>query len=167
MYCPNCGNNSSTDQRFCRSCGLGLDKVTQTLVEQLPTKLDENLEEQKNRLEKWGVAALSVFGLGVLSIFLYGIIYKLMITQGKILGGLALLGLLVMAGCGLLSVILFAKAQEVEQAKNKRRMTSAEELTPRETTRELLTEGRLDPVPSVTERTTELLFPEKSPAKER
>ncbi len=90
-----------------------------------------------------------------------------MITQGKILGGLALLGLLVMAGCGLLSVILFAKAQEVEQAKNKRRMTSAEELTPRETTRELLTEGRLDPVPSVTERTTELLFPEKSPAKER
>jgi hypothetical protein len=137
---------------------LGLEKVTQTLVEQLPTKLDENLEAQKNRLEKWGVAALSVFGLGVLGMLLYGIVYKLMMTQGKVMAGLALLGLMVMVGCGLLSVILFAKAKEVEQAKLKRRISQDEVLTHSETTRELLPEGRLEQVPSVTEHTTALLF---------
>jgi hypothetical protein len=168
MYCPNCGNNSSTDQRFCRSCGLGLEKVAQTLVEQLPTKLDENLEEQKDRLERWGVAALSVFGLGVLVMLLYGIVYKLMITQGKVMAGLALLGLVVMAACGLISVVLFAKAKEVEQAKLKRRVSQPEELPPGETTKRLLAEGRFEQIPSVTERTTELLFVEKKSAgKER
>jgi hypothetical protein len=168
MYCPNCGNESSTDQRFCRSCGLGLDKVTQTLVEQLPTKLDENLEEQKNRLEQWGVAALSVFGLGVLGLLLYGIVYKLMITQGRVMTGLAFLGLMIMVGCGLLSVILFAKAKEVEEAKNKRRITQTEGLAQSGTTTELLPAGRLEPVPSVTEHTTELLFVEgKSGVKKR
>lgn len=168
MYCPNCGNKSSTDQRFCRSCGLGLEKVAQTLVEQLPTNLDENLDAQKNRLEQWGVAALSVFGLGVLSLLLYGIVYKLMITQGKVMAGLALLGLVVMVACGLLSVVLFAKANEVGEAKLKRQITQAEGPTKSETTRDLLPEGRLEQIPSVTEHTTELLFVEReSAAKER
>jgi len=168
MYCPNCGNKSSTDQRFCRSCGLGLEKVAQTLVEQLPTKLDENLEAQKNRLEQWGVAALSVFGLGLLSALLYWIVYKLMITQGNVMTGLAFLGFLVLVGCGLLSVILFAKANEVGEAKNKRRITQPEGPAKSETTRELLPEGRLEQTPSVTEHTTELLFVErKSADKER
>ncbi len=168
MYCPNCGNKSSTDQKFCRACGLGLEKVTQTLVEQLPTKLGESLQEQKNRLEQWGVAALSVFGLGVLGLLLYGTVYKLMITQGRVMGGLALLGLVAIISCGLLSVYLFAKAQEVEKAKTKRRITQAEDLTPIETTRGLLPEGQLEQITSVTERTTELLVAEKkSAAKDR
>ncbi|MCM3872379.1 MAG: hypothetical protein ND895_16980 [Pyrinomonadaceae bacterium] len=167
MYCPNCGNQFSTDLKFCRACGLGLEKVTETLVEQLPIKLDESLEEQKNRLEQWGVAALSVFGLGVLGLLLYGIVYKMMITQGRVLGGLALLGLVVMMGCGLLSVVLFAKAQEVEKAKAKRRLSPAEPVTQGEPTRGLLPEVRLDQITSVTERTTDLLFAEKRDAAER
>ena len=67
MYCPNCGNRNSTDQKFCRSCGLGLQKVAQTLSEQLPTKLDVTLQQKKERFEKLGVAALSIFGAGVLA----------------------------------------------------------------------------------------------------
>jgi hypothetical protein len=162
MYCPNCGNKSSTEQKFCRSCGLDLEKVTRTLVEQLPMQVSETLQKQKDRLEKLGVAALSVFGLGVLGMLLYGIVYKVMITQGKVTGGLALLGLVVMIGCGLLSVVLFAKAKEVEEAKTKRRLPMPEDLPQAGTTRELLDEGRLEQIPSVTERTTELLFTEKN-----
>jgi hypothetical protein len=127
-------------------------------------KLGDSLEEQKNRLEKWGVAALSVFGLGVLGLLLYGVGYKLMITQGKVLAGLGLLGLVVMIGCGLLSVFLFAKASEVGQAKTKRRLSKVEELTLTEPTRELLPEGRLETLTSVTEHTTELLFADKKSA---
>ena len=91
MYCPNCGNQNSADQKFCRSCGLGLQKVAQTLSEQLPTKLDVSLQQKKERFEKLGVAALSIFGAGVAIPILYGIFYKMMWTQGKVAAGLGLL----------------------------------------------------------------------------
>lgn len=68
MYCPNCGTKTSTDQNFCRSCGLGLEKIALSLNEQLPTKVDLTLQQRKERLEKMGVAAISVFGLGALSL---------------------------------------------------------------------------------------------------
>lgn len=167
MYCPNCGAKTSTEQKFCRSCGLGLEKIALSLTEQLPARLDENMLSQKERLERLGVAALSVFGVGVLAVLVYGIVYKTMIEQGKILGGLALLGFLVMMGCGILSVILFAKAKDAEGAAGKRKLQGANvETNPASVattpTKELLTEGHFEPVPSVTDRTTELLSVEKS-----
>lgn len=155
MFCPNCGNQNSADQKFCRSCGLGLQKVAQTLSEQLPTKLDLSLQQKKERLEKLGVAALSVFGVGVAIPVLYGIFYKMMYTQGKVIAGLGLLALIIVLGCGLLSVILFAKANEVKE-------TPADRPLPRDlasqNTAELLHESLPQtPAFSVAERTTELL----------
>lgn len=161
MYCPNCGNKNSAGQKFCRSCGLGLEKVAQSMAEQLPTKPDESLQERKERLEKLGVAALSVFGLGVLGFILYNVVYKLMMTQGKFMVGLAALALIVVLGCGLLSVILFAKAEELKEASARRRVIEPAELAPGESTRELLPDAPLEPVFSVAERTTERLFAEK------
>lgn len=157
MFCPNCGAKTSTEQKFCRACGLGLEKIALSLTEQLPRGPDENLMSQKDRLERLGVAALSVFGVGVLGLILYGIVYKVIISQGNVLGGLGLLGLMILFGSGILSVILFAKAKEVEEAAGKRKASHLEP-TP---TKELLSEGHLEPVPSVTDRTTELLFAEK------
>jgi zinc-ribbon domain len=159
MFCPNCGAKTSIEQKFCRACGLGLEKVALSLTEQLPTRPEENLMSQKERLEKIGVALLSVFGAGVLVVLLYGIVYKVMITEGQFWGGLALLGFLIMCGCGVASVLLFAKAKEVEDAAGKRKLQSAEvSTTP---TKELLTEGTFEPVPSVTDRTTDLLYAER------
>ena len=68
MYCPNCGTTISSDQSFCRACGLGLEKIAQSLIEQRPNEFAESLQQRKERIERWGVAALSVFGLGVISI---------------------------------------------------------------------------------------------------
>lgn len=168
MYCPNCGAKTSTEQKFCRSCGLGLEKIALSLTEQLPTRVDEHQLSQKERYERLGVAALSVFGAGVLGLILYGIVYKLMVTQGKLIAGLGFLGLIIMLGCGLLSTILFAKAKEAEQAAGKRQISDAKVANVSPTpTKELLTEGNFEPVPSVTDRTTELLAVEKSKTHDR
>jgi len=161
MYCPNCANKVSFDQRFCRSCGLALEKIAQSLGEQLPTTLSENLLAKKDKLEKIGMMALSVFGLGVVGLLLYWIGYKLMITQGRILGGLALLGFAILVASGLLSVVLFAKAEELKKAATQPRLPQPAELPEPATTAKLLPQNRLEPLPSVTERTTELLLAEK------
>ena len=161
MFCPNCGTKTSTDHNFCRACGLGLEKIALSLNEQLPTKVNLGLQEQKERFEKWGVAALSVFGVGVLSVILYGVVYKLMLSRGaNILTVLAILGFIIMMACGLASVVLFAKAKEAGEAATKRK-PQQNLATEGGSTKQLLTEGRFEPVPSVTDRTTELLTIEK------
>jgi len=165
MYCPNCGNKNTQGQKFCRSCGLGLEKVEQSLNDQLPIKADKSLQERKERLESLGVAALSVFGLGLLGFILYSAFSKLILTQGKVLAGLAVLGLVVILGCGLLSVILFAKAKEVKEGSAKRRMQEPTELAPDHANAKSLG-PHADPVFSVTERTTELLDIEKGKQQE-
>lgn len=159
MYCPNCGNKIAADQKFCRSCGLSLEKIAQVVTEQLPMKLDESVEEQKERFERWGFYALCVFGVGVLLPLLYYIV-KLLVA-GKVLTGLGLLAFIVVIGCGLLSVILFAQAEDIRKAGSQRRSPQTEELTEQETTAKLLPETNSEFAPSVTDRTTELLFAEK------
>ena len=102
--------------------------------------------------------ALSVFGVGLLSLLLYFVV-----TQGDLLEALLLLGLIVMFACGVVSVILFARAKELGEAATKRQLepSPTEKTEKSSPTRELLPEGRMEPVRTFTERTTELLFAEK------
>ena len=162
MFCPNCGNQNSTDQKFCRSCGFGLQKVAQTLSEQLPTKLDLSLQQKKERFEKLGVVALGIFGGGLAIPILYEIIYTTMWTRGNIVKGLGMLAILLVLACGLMSAILFAKANEVKEMPAKRRLPDQTELPPQADTRELPKHSAPEtPVFSVVDRTTELL-PQKN-----
>ena len=157
MFCPNCGTRTATDQNYCRACGLGLEKIALSLAEQLPARTDQSLQARKERLEKLGMAMLSVFGIGMLIFLLYSIGPKL-ISKGDVFGILALLGVLVMFVCGIGSAVLFAKAKEVGDEASKRLPQKVEV----ENTRELLPESHFEPVPTVTERTTELLTVENS-----
>ena len=157
MYCPNCGTKNSIEQNFCRACGLSLEKAALSLSEQLPAKVDQSLQAKKERLEKLGVAALSVFGLGVLSLLVYGIGIKL--NDKGVLGSRAMLGVLIMLVCGLGSVILFARAKELDEKSTRRPQQNLSSGSG--STKELLSEGHFEPVPTVTERTTELLAVEK------
>lgn len=155
MYCPNCGNKNSVDQRFCRSCGLGLEKISQSLTEQLPNSSTLSLQQQKQKFERLGMAALSVFGFGILSFILYAVFYKLMLTEGRVFAALGVLGFLIMIACGLASVILFAKANEVKEVPASR--IDPAEPAPERSTQELLSEAKPAPLFSVADRTTDLL----------
>lgn len=157
MYCPNCGTKTAVDQNFCRACGLGLEKIAISLLEQQPARADQSLEARKERLEKLGVALLSVFGAGVLIFLIYSIGQRF-INKGNVFELLAMLGVIVMIVCGLASAVVFAKAKEVGEEATKRRPQKVEA----EPTKELLSEGHFVPVPTVTERTTELLTVKRS-----
>jgi hypothetical protein len=152
MYCPNCGNKNAEDQSFCRSCGLGLEKIALSLTEQLPTVAVQSLQERKEKLERLGVASLSVFGLGIFGFLLYSIFSKLLLSQGLLVAVLAVLGAIIFLGSGLASVILFAKAKELKEAAGKRQLepSSASADTCK------LLETRQQPF-SITDRTTNLL----------
>lgn len=93
---------------------------------------------EEGTVREVGVAALSVFGAGVAIPILYGIFYKMMWTQGKVIAGLKLLALIIVLGCGLLSVILFAKANEVKETPAKPAMPDQPQLHAEPDTRELL-----------------------------
>lgn len=156
MYCPNCGNRNSEGQNFCRSCGLGLEKIAQSLTEQLPTVAVKSLRERKERLERLGVTSLSVFGLSIVGFFLYNLFYKLMISQGTLVAVLAVLAATILIGSGLLSVILFAKAKELKEASANRPIDPPIESKTNNATGKLL-ESHEQPVFSIAERTTNLL----------
>ena len=158
MFCPHCGNKNSTQQKFCRSCGLSLEKTAQSLVEQIPAKIDQSLERRKEKLERFGFIALigvGTVGVGALS---YMIIFNMMLAQGKILGGLALLTIII---CGLFAAFFFNYANYLKETAVKNRLQPSEKMPEYETPAKLLNDPYLEPIPSVTEGTTELLYVER------
>jgi hypothetical protein len=138
LHCPTCGTKTSEEQKFCRACGLGLDKVVQILGEQMPRQLDESLLARKERLERLGMILLSIFGAGLLGLLLYGVAYKVIFVQGRIFEALVLLALIAVAAWGVVAAILFAEAKEIPA---KRLRPSSQESVSNDTARNLLTEG--------------------------
>ena len=158
MYCPNCGQATSTEQKFCRSCGLSVEKAAQSLVEQLPAvEPNTRLRERQRRVERLlymlGGSAAVIF---VVSLF-WTIVKEIIIGKGHVLGGLIflafILGFIVFA-------VLMLYRESLLKASSKRH--SAKSTLPQaEHTARLLPESRVEPIPSVTEHTTELLVAEK------
>ena len=153
MYCPQCGLTNSAEQKFCRSCGLSLEKVVQSLVEQLPgTDIEKNLGERQRKVELWAkILGTAVVSLSVLA-FLVGILYQMIFVKGKVAVGLGFLGLIL----GIAAFILLLLYREYLIKASKRPLPKAETSPPADTA-ELLPEPSFEPIPSVTERTTELL----------
>lgn len=137
------------DQNFCRTCGLGLEKIAQSLTEQLPSVPVRSLQERKERLERLGLASLSVFGVGVAGFLLYSVFIKLMLTEGTLVAVLAVLGTIILLGAGLTSVILFAKAKDLNEATGRRKIATGEP------TGKLL-ESHQQPAFSIADQTTNL-----------
>jgi len=118
------------------------------------------LQERREKLERLGMVSLSVFGLGIVGFFLYSLFYKLMLSQGPLVAALALLAAIVFIGCGLGSVVLFAKAKELKEASGKRLVEPQIESMSKESTVKRL-ESHEEPAFSIADRTTALLSANK------
>jgi hypothetical protein len=159
MFCPNCGKSTSVEQKFCRSCGLNLEKTAQSLAEQLPANnLDKNLLNKQRKIEHWiKIVASSAISLVIISI-LWGVIYKIILGKGDVLEGLVFLGFIL----GIITVALLALYKESLLKKSGKRLSSQTlPLQQSENAEKLLPESYLESLPGVTERTTELLEVEK------
>src|ERR1044072_2695957 len=99
MHCPNCGTKTSTEHKYCRACGLGLEKFALLLAEQLPEGEAgragaEALARRAGRsrwVENILTAALFTFIACLVGVILYGIVGKLIIEKGEVLRGIIFL----------------------------------------------------------------------------
>ena len=151
MHCPNCGTEASARQKFCRACGLSLDRFAQLLAELLPDGEDENVaraRRQLRRLEK----ALKIAGwtigsaLGILFAF-FGAYILIKRHDGE-----AVIPLL--SGVGIIVAMLFISYGSSLKKKVSERFPSQPKPPSAETTNKLLHEHQSQIAMSVTEQTT-------------
>jgi len=165
MFCPNCAANNRTGQKFCRSCGLNLEKSAESLIEQLPNAQSASLLKQTQLVEKFGNFALGGFGVVLLagvSTVIYFIFSKMILTGVNVLAGILLIAFLIFA---LLSLIFVFFNESIKEKKAKINPALPNELTEAKETGKLLEGKSFEPVPSVTENSTELLFTENKTQK--
>jgi hypothetical protein len=156
MHCPNCGNESSLDQKFCRQCGFDLAPISKLLVQQADS---DEPEVGKSDQEKLIVRRMfKVMGLGLL-IILLGVVLltaKKGFELDKIVQLMATLFLLV--GTAMAGYSIFGAVRQMTTPAGKKSATrKLGHVGEAHITKELA-EGRFPvPVPSVTERTTQLI----------
>src|SRR5262245_47009208 len=106
MHCPNCGTEAPAGQKFCRACGLSLERFAQLLAELLPDVEDESVARAKRRLrqlERAAKIAGRTAGIAI-SILIAWMGVNMMTKSGNIGEGILLLGIAVggLACAGLL-----------------------------------------------------------------
>lgn len=160
MFCPNCGANNTTEQRFCRSCGLNLVDIAESLLLQVPSAESAELLRFERRLEKFGAIAwygfeaVLLLGIGAL---IYTVITGLIISGKNPLVGILLTAFIIFAT---LTLIYVAINEDLKERKKNLSLRTQKELTEPKTTGKLLEEKLTEPISSVTEVTTNLLLVE-------
>jgi hypothetical protein len=164
MFCPNCAAKIEIEQKFCRSCGLKLEALMKVVSGQIPTKEHAKLQKRKELFEKLGIFSLSSFGLiGICFLIIKVAAYK-MILFGE--NAIFWSGFAAFVIFGLLAVFsfnypkLFMKLDEVNP-----NLFAPEEKELAGVTEKLLPDASFEPIPSVTENTTGLLYAEQKTKK--
>ncbi len=156
MNCPGCGLQTLSDQKFCRSCGAGLQMTTQPLVEHAPVLesrrtpaiIGKDEQRRPNGLVLWGFIMMFI-GVAV------GVIDKKLIHEDIV----TVVAVLVSLAGMFLTVYPFLLPS---QPKTHDSIPSKPEvLTQTQAPKSLPQESNTEYVPSITEGTTDLL---KSPA---
>jgi len=158
MFCPACGSNNSTDQRFCRKCGLNLESSAKSLVEQFSASQREDLDSREHRIEKFGQVAFGGF-VFVIAIVVLGLVYAIL-DRMVFSGNNPFVGILLMAFvifAMLTLTYVFFREDLIAKGQKPPAVETVPELSLPTTTGRLLDESKFEPIPSVTENTTNLL----------
>lgn len=153
MNCPKCGLQTRPDQKFCRTCGASLQLITQPLVEHAkapdlerrPAVISKHERQLPNRLMLWGFIMMFI-GIAV------GIVGKKLMHEEL----LTVVGALVSVAGMFLTVYPFlspSARQKVDSSPS----SPPDTLVQSQPGKYLPQESNIEYVPSVTERTTDLL----------
>ena len=161
MHCPRCGTSATVGQQFCRSCGLSLEKVTELLGEEveLSSTIEERarLRERQRKFEQWGgIAGLVTFGLILLTLIV--VVFSQIILKQRALVIPGLILILLAIGAAVMGLFQTYSKSLMAKLANPPRPRPLDVSGSNET-RKL--EAYREPVPTVTDRTTELLVPTK------
>lgn len=151
MFCPNCGQANAETLKFCRNCGLQLEKFSEILAEEEIPVREKGILENRKLFERLGYIALFCFlGMAFGYVFYLAVYYKFLLFGKDWMAFFALFGFVVL---GILTLFFFNfhkfYNREKQENDSPEQIEKADE--------RLLSEGDFEPVPSVTENTTELL----------
>jgi hypothetical protein len=155
MFCPNCGKETN-EQKFCRDCGLKVEKIFNVLVKEIREKEKTNVQRREDLFRKLGFVSLSLlFGLCFSFVFYLAVYYKFLIFGKEIIGAI---GLTAMVFLGLLSLVFFNLPKFFDRRKINEEFSKDTEIEEARNTKQFLSEGNFEPISSVAENSTELLY---------
>ena len=155
MHCPNCGDESSLEQKFCRKCGFNLEPIGKLFVrDDEPKDIELTKAERESLLVRHMFRWMSWGGIVLLLGVALLMINKTFILDRSVnlAAGFLLLTGTVLAGYGVFSAIGRGTKLTLEKPREK-----PSELRSAETTNELTGASGPAPLTSITERTTQLI----------
>ena|SRR5262245_20061460 len=158
MHCPSCGHESSLDQKFCRKCGFNLEPVSklftgETAIDHIEPDKSERERLLVRRMFRWISIGCLVLLFGVILLIINrGFIHEAMFQS---IASLIILGGVSVAFYGLVSSIMRGTYSGVKASPGPQRLNETR------TTNELPEARTPIPLPSVTERTTQLIGEDK------
>jgi hypothetical protein len=155
MFCPNCGASTSREQKYCRACGLRLEKIADALAEQLPLPGTSDLKERQHRIERLGLTLLGVMAAIIFAFAIgYGVIHEMIIKEGRLVPGIFLLLFFTTAATAI-SLLVWSRKLAGDRAKGEKARSTA--IPGPDTSRSLSSPPAASFVSTVTEGTTEFL----------
>lgn len=161
MFCPNCGANNLTQQKFCRSCGLSIEEAAASLLRQIPSAESSEIMRQRMQWEMFGAIAWTGFLVGaslVLISILYVVFERFIMSGTNIFFGIMFVLFLVF---GAAMLVYIYKSQQLKQLAAASTPTPPTDQLNRAETAKLPDGGSFEPASSVTEDSTTLLPDER------
>ena len=160
MHCPNCGTAATNEQQFCRACGMSLETVGKLVAQhsdtaaETPNKL-ANAERERALVQK--MFSRLMWGTIILLIGVVMLVVNRNFDIGRwfsLLSSLTMLSGIALGGAGLFDAMI--KGASLSGRKSPQQITAGTD------TQRLAANPIPHELPSVTERTTQLIGVEDS-----
>jgi hypothetical protein len=154
MHCPNCGKPADADQQFCRACGMSLETVGKLVAEHSsipqPQQRSDKAEREREIVHKmfnWIIWGMIIMGLGIV---------MLLVNKSFNIGEALKFAstLMILGGAGVAAGGTLSAMKQGAAISSKKPL---DQISGSVDTKSLPTKPFPASLPSVTERTTNLL----------